>query len=451
VNRDFRWLCAALTAFAFTSCDARASSLATAADIRSALAAYVAAYPKAEVIVGVVDGADTAVYAANGTAAPVPNERTIFQIGSITKTFTATLLAEMVGAGEVALDDPISKYLPAGVSAPLFHGTAITLRTLAQQTSGLPRLPPNFAPRDMANPYADYTVAKLYDGLSQTHLARAPGEQYEYSNFGVMLLGQLLANRAHSSYPDLVESRILRTLRMNDSTAAGTSVSRATLAPGYATDGTMQPPWDSGSLGGAGSIESDVHDMLIYLKANLAAPAGALGAAMASAQKPRVGIGLNGVLRIGLIWMTNTDSGITFHNGETGGYHAFIGFDRAADRGAVVLANIADMDIDQLAVHVLAPYVPAPSPAAASAKEPSRYNGVYQLSPSFAITVYKSGGKLYAQGTGQQALELAPAGDHAFSVIGVDARITFDVDAKGNVTGLTLHQNGIDQRAKRAP
>jgi hypothetical protein len=148
---------------------------------------------------------------------------------------------------------------------------------------------------------------------------------------------------------------------------------------------------------------------------------------------------------------SNVRSGITWHNGETGGYHAFIGFNRQAHEGVVVLSNVADMQIDQLGVHVLAPYIPAPAPITASAKQPSPYAGVYRLSEAFAITIYKTGGKLYAQGTGQHALELSPAAPHQFTVNGVDAQITFQVDDRGNATGLTLHQNGVDQQAERTP
>ena len=237
---------------------------------------------------------------------------------------------------------------------------------------------------------------------------------------------------------------------MNDTTPVPTQSSRARLAAGYATDGTPLPPWDFGSLGAAGAIESDMHDMLTYLKANLAAPDGVLGHAMADAQRPRVIIGDQ--MRIGLIWQTNVRFGMTWHNGETGGYHAFIGFDRGARRGVVLLSNVADMDVDQLAVHVMEPFIAAPSPLAeVAAKEPSPYSGVYRLGPHFVIAIFKRNGTLYAQGTGQSPLELAPAGTRAFRTIGVDARITFDVDTKGNVTGLTLHQNGVDQHADRAP
>jgi serine-type D-Ala-D-Ala carboxypeptidase/endopeptidase len=443
-------LCVAL-AVCISGGSATAAPLADASDVNASLATYVASYPHAEVIIGVVDGTTTAVYAANGSAAKLPGDRSVFQIGSVTKTFTATLLAAMVQAKEVRLDDPIAKYLPLGIRAPEFEGQQITLESLAEQNSGLPSLPANFAPSDPSNPYAGYTTAQLYQALSQTTLMRAPGAQYEYSNFGVALLGQLLADRMHESYPSLLETRVLKPLGMNDTAVVGTPASRTGLVPGYATDGSAEPPWDIGSFDAAGSIESDLHDMLIYLKANMAAPSGVLGNAMADAQAPRFPVALNGLLRIGLIWQTNTRSGITWHNGETGGYHAFIGFDRAAAHGVVVLANVADMQIDQLAVHVLAPYVPAPVPVTAANTEPSPYSGVYRLTPSFAITIFARKGSLYAQGTGQPALKLTSLGHNAYAVQGVDAQITFELDSSGKATALTLHQNGIDQHAEKSP
>src|SRR5262245_32121737 len=83
---------------------------------------------------------------------------TVFEIGSITKVFTSLLLADMVRRGEVALDDPVSKYLPGNVRMPRRGGREITLQDLATHTSGLPRLPSPFTPKNPANPYADYSV-----------------------------------------------------------------------------------------------------------------------------------------------------------------------------------------------------------------------------------------------------------------------------------------------------
>ena len=131
---------------------------------------------------------------------------------------------------------------------------------------------------------------------------------------------------------------------------------------------------------------------------------------------------------------------------------ADISFNRKAGFGIVLLANVADMTLDQLAAHILAPTrIPAPSPIVASDRQASPYSGVYPLSPSFAITIFKSDDRLYGQATGQPALVLVSRGRETFDVQGVDATVTFDVDALGNVTGLTLHQNGRDMHAVKSP
>ena len=120
------------------------------------------------------------------------NGDTIFEIGSVTKVFTSLLLADMVARNEVALNDPIAKYLPSDVKTPGRNGQSITLEDLATHTSGLPRLPTNFAPKDPANPYADFSVPQLYEFLSTYTLSRDIGSQYDYSNLGGGLLGHLL-------------------------------------------------------------------------------------------------------------------------------------------------------------------------------------------------------------------------------------------------------------------
>ncbi|MGC1520781.1 MAG: serine hydrolase, partial [Steroidobacteraceae bacterium] len=133
---------------------------------------------------------------------------TVFEIGSITKVFTSLLLADMVQRGEVKLDDPIAKYLPASAKVPERNGHSITLVDLATHTSALPRMPANFRPKDPANPYADYTDEQLYAFLSSYELIRDVGAKYEYSNLGFGLLGQGLAHRAGTDYETLVETRI---------------------------------------------------------------------------------------------------------------------------------------------------------------------------------------------------------------------------------------------------
>jgi CubicO group peptidase (beta-lactamase class C family) len=171
------------------------------------------------------------------------NDRTLFEIGSVTKTFTATLLAQMVQSGAMRLDDPIQEYLPARVVAPTYEGIPITLGSLAEHRSGLPSDPPNLSSKDPSNPYARYTIGMLYRALERYKLTRAPGSRYEYSNFAYGVLGQLLANRAHSSYDALIEQRILQPLGMKNTAVVGSALTKRRLAPGFTYGGKPQAAW----------------------------------------------------------------------------------------------------------------------------------------------------------------------------------------------------------------
>jgi len=151
------------------------------------------------IVVGMIgpQGSRTVGYGKLSATDPrTPDGDTVYEIGSVTKVFTSLLLADMVQKGEVKLDDPVSKFLPATVKVPERNGKKITLLDLATQSSGLPRMPENFHPKDPANPYADYTPARMYEFLSGYQLTRDPGEKYEYSNLGVGLLGHALSLRA---------------------------------------------------------------------------------------------------------------------------------------------------------------------------------------------------------------------------------------------------------------
>ncbi len=129
----------------------------------------------------------------------------LFEIGSISKTFTGLILARMVEQGKVTLDEPVRELLPPGiVDKPA--GREITLLDLATHHSGLPRTPANFHPADQSNPYADYHAADLYEYLAKRGLRKPADDAFLYSNLGVGLLGQALANRAQMSYPALVNS-----------------------------------------------------------------------------------------------------------------------------------------------------------------------------------------------------------------------------------------------------
>jgi CubicO group peptidase (beta-lactamase class C family) len=156
----------------------------------------------------------------------------VFEIGSVTKVVTATVLAEMAARGEVSLDAPVQRYLSGDLRLASRNGTDITLANLAEQNSGLPNLPDNYAPKDPANPFADYTIADLSRYLAGVTLPRAPGERYEYSNLGIGLLGLALSRHAGLSYEELIAQRVLRPLGM-ESTSVAHADTRQLRAAGH--------------------------------------------------------------------------------------------------------------------------------------------------------------------------------------------------------------------------
>ena len=395
-------------------------------------------------VIGVVDGDESEVTVFgkldNGTA---PDGDTVYEIGSITKTFTATLLAQKVLAGELSLDTPVAKLLP-GFTVPSRGGKEITLGDIATQHSGLPRLPTNMAPKDIANPYADYDAAKLKAFLAGYALPRDPGASYEYSNLGFGLLGFALAQ--HPTYGDLVATNILNPLGMTLSGQNLTDAMRAHLAPGHNEAGKPAANWDFDALAGCGALRSTANDMLRYLKANMGA--GPLAPAMALAHQPRAD--MDPGTRIGLAWMT-TKQGIVWHNGGTGGYRSFIGFTADGRHGVVVLTNIA-VAADDLGFATLqsdAPLAAAHKEIALPPAALDEYAGSYKLAENFILTVSRMGDQLYARATGQAAFPIyASASDEFFAKIAAGISISFTRDAKGAVTGLVLHQNG-DHAAPR--
>jgi len=277
--------------------------------------------------------------------AATPDGDTVFEIGSITKTFTATLLWQEAQAGTLSLDDPIDPYLPKGVRPPRRSGKGITLLQLATHRSGLPRLPGNLAPKDSSNPYADFSVEDLYDAVDSVELSYDPGERYVYSNLGVGLLGQLLARKNGKSYESLVVERICDPLGMGDTRISLSDDQKRRLAPGHEADGQPAANWDLPALAGAGALRSTANDMLRYLEAQFSD-------AYQGTQSPRAAAG--GAMRIGLGWhlVPSKGSTIVWHNGGTGGYRSWAGFVKDTRTAVVVLAN-SSVEVDALGLAIL--------------------------------------------------------------------------------------------------
>jgi len=420
-------------------------------------------------VVGVVDGHGrrVVVYGKGDSdnARPLDGD-TEFEIGSITKVFTALTLADMASKGEVKLDDPIAKYLPPGVIAPQKDGRAITLADLATHTSGLPRMPTNFAPKDPANPFADYSMDQLWRFLSGYQLTRDPGAQWEYSNLGFGLLGDLLALRAGTDYQSLVKARVIGPLGMDSTTISLTPDERARLATGHDAWMRKVANWDLPSLAGAGALRSTANDLMTFLAAaiglsSLPPTPGADFAITLSVTRPTPEPAMTQALGWEILHLPRGD--IVQHNGGTAGYHTFIAFDPKAKVGVVALTNTeTDAGADDIALHILTgspvkvlPPPPPPPPErhaiVLSAQALDAFVGRYAFGPAGTITVTRDGEHLMAQLTGQGAFEIFPESQTAFFWKVVDAQATFTLGKDGRATSLTLHQNGRDLPAPRVP
>lgn len=433
------------------------------AEIRKILAERVGAENQGIcLVVGVVEPKGRRVVAYGSLAKddkrPL-NGNTIFEIGSMTKVFTSLVLMDMAQKGEVAVTDPVAKYLPASVKVPERNGRKITLQDLATQSSGLPRLPTNFKPKDPLNPYADYTPELLYEFLSGYELTRDIGAQFEYSNLGVGLLGHALSLRAGMNYETLLRTRVLGPLGMNSTGIALSSEMRGRMAVGHGPNLNAVPNWDLAALAGAGALRSDANDMLTFLAANLGYVKTPLAAAMAeeiSIRRP----GGAPDMEIAYNWFIQTKSGrsIIWHNGGTGGYRTYMGFDPKSRTGVVVLSNLSSAaGPDDIGRHLLdASYplqqVEAPKEHKEIPVDPKSfddYTGSYELGPNAVMTMTREGDQMFTQLTGQSKIPVYPEGPGKFFLKVVDAQLTFDRDAKGNVTQVVLHQNGREQAAKK--
>lgn len=401
------------------------------------------AYPS--LVIGIVRGDKQEIVPFGGA-----RENTIYEIGSVTKTFTALLLADAVTRGDLSLDDPVQKLLP-GFTIPQSGTRAITLRDLATQSSGLPRLPENLMPKNAENPYADYSPARLREFLASYKLPRNPGETYEYSNLGFGLLGHALATRANRSYAELVQKRITAPLAMNDTAVTLSPQMTERFIAGHSAPKTTAHAWDFDALAGAGAIRSTAHDMLIYLRTMMKRDSGPLAKAATLAIAPIRATDIPS-RKIGLAWMTESHGGrdIVWHNGMTGGYASFVGFTADGARGVVILTNISQ-DVSDLGMRILAPEAPKPAAKEITITQEAAqaYVGRYRLAPNFELVVRAVGNQLLAAGTGQPELPLyATATDEFFSKA-VDAQISFKRGANGAVESLVLHQNGHDMPAPR--
>lgn len=256
-------------------------------------------------------------------------------------------MAQLIAQGQIRPDEPVRELLPTGTVAKP-QGAEITLLDLVTQHSGLPRMPDNFAPADPNNPYADYRAANLYAFLAKHGVAKSTNPGFLYSNLGVGLLGQALANRAAMAYATLVKEEVTGPLDLRDTVVSLSPEQQQRFIQGHSADHRPVHAWDLDGLAGAGAIRSTADDMLTYLEANLhpeklaattkGSPQGrTLPSAFAQSHQLRTEAGPS--MQIAFAWLYDTATGTYWHNGGTGGFSSFAFFNPAGDYAGVVLVN----------------------------------------------------------------------------------------------------------------
>ncbi|MBL7720119.1 MAG: serine hydrolase [Flavipsychrobacter sp.] len=278
---------------------------------------------------------------------------TIFEIGSISKVFTAELTQLLVEKGELNWDDNIIRYLPAEVK---WKDDTTTLKHLATHTSGFPRLPEVWFKKleqNECDPYTALSINDLFAYLNDpTEKKRPSPENFDYSNVGAGLLGHILEWKMNLSYEQMLQEMILHPLGMLHTSAIGAD--SAMFATGYNEQGNKTCHWNFPILYSAGSIRSSGADMMRFLAANMK-NSSPLSASFTMTHKQAVK-----EAPIALGWHIDMLSGIfarianiTWHNGGTGGFRSYIGFVPGKDRGVIVMANQSDECFDEMAVDIM--------------------------------------------------------------------------------------------------
>jgi D-alanyl-D-alanine-carboxypeptidase/D-alanyl-D-alanine-endopeptidase len=370
---------------------------------------------------------------------------TLFEIGSVGKVFTALLLADMAVHDEVALGDPVAKYLPAGVTIPSRNGTAMTLADLATHTSGLPFMPDDGA----VTPALIYRYLAHYQGPP----SGSPG--WAYSNLGYWLLGEALSASGGQDFETLLRERILRPLRLKSTAFALSPALQARLAPGH--DASLQPvpPVSSmprfAMMAAAGvKMVSTANDLLSFLAVALGDERSSLSPAMAAMLEMRRPTSTAEHLSdqaLGWRILGDRDHPLIFHDGGTFGYSSAVAWDPKQRVGVVVLSNQVG-DVGDIARHLLRPDIPLTKTThvkhteiVLDAATLDSYAGRYETKGEGVFIIARDGDALTIQSPsdwGLPAQHLRAESRHDFFVSELPMRVTFQTGSSG-VSGMVIY------------
>ncbi len=408
----------------------------------------------AGVVVGVIEPAGKRVvtYGSSGAKDGRPLDGdTVFQLGSVTKVFTALLLADMVQRGEVKLDDPASKYLPTGVRMPQ-RGRPITLLDLATHRSGLPSMPTNFDLEAQPNPIEAYSLDDLYEFLGSYTPDSEPGEKGAYSNVGVALLGRLLAQRAGMDYEALLKVRVLGPLGMHSSSITLSEDQGSRLAPGHDRYQRPVDTWEMKTLQGSGSLRSTANDMLLFLSASLGYLDTPLKAALEYQRTTRSPMNADRALAWG-VGAVGTEEYFG-HEGGKAGYRAAVILSPKLRTGVVVLMNARTDDRPSgLAMHLLfgepLPDIPVLPPArqivTLNPELLNKYAGQYRLESGKLVTILNRGNHLFIDVGRSGMIDAYPFSESEFFFNTEPGGVNFEVDGSGQAVELRLFSDDLLQ------
>lgn len=311
-------------------------------------------------IIGILEKGKTALYSYGETEkgnGQLPDEHTIFEIGSITKTFTSTLLAYAVNEGKMNLNDPINKYLPDSIPPIQYEGIPVTIETISNHTSGMPDFPANFHfPNEkdyhVGDPFKNYDDSDLFSFYRHYKLTRRPGETMEYSSLAMATLGVILERVYNLSYDCLVESKICHPLGMNDTRQFFPVDSTLHFAKGYRPDGMTALPWEYKAFAGAAALRSTASDLLKYAQGNMGiAPSGVKEMLMYTHKVTYSG--KSGVVGLGWVIIKSNTHEWLFHDGGTGGFKSLIIIDPTTQASLVILSNKCISSMDDLGIKIM--------------------------------------------------------------------------------------------------
>jgi serine-type D-Ala-D-Ala carboxypeptidase/endopeptidase len=380
----------------------------------------------------------------------VPDGDTVFEIGSVTKAFTALLLAEMAGKNELTLKDPVAKYLPAGFKIPARNGKNISLLDLATHTSGLPFMP-NESATSTDSGTGQYSVAGLRHFIANCGL-RGEGK-WEYSNVGYWLLSEALAARAGVDYETLLRRRIIAPLGLANTAFALTPELKTNFAVGH--NAVLQPSPAISTLPiysimpAAGGLYSSANDLLKLLVVAMDYEKSSLGAAMHLTQTTRRPMSRDGSEQaLGWTIIHDKSGELVVHDGGTFGYASSIAWDPARRVGVVVLSNQV-ASVGDIARHLLQPSFPLEKPAATKRTEVAIdrgklgiYIGNYEASGEGIFEVVRDADSLAIRAPAEWGLpkfRLHPESRQDFFVAELPMHVAFQLENDGTVKKMLVY------------